>query len=86
MRVITVELQGEPVDLELARSIGEAIASRDNKETTLVSWFDSVRHIHSPQCLHCEIKGEPGWGVYGRNHGGRLRISFNHESMVLIYS
>lgn len=48
MRVITVELQGEPVDLELARSIGEAIASRDNKETTLVSWFDSVRHIHSP--------------------------------------
>jgi len=86
MRRITITLQGEPLDLELARKISEVIASRENEETTLVSWCDSVRRIHSPQCLHCEIKGEPGWEVYGRNHGGRLRISFNEEAVVLIYS
>ncbi len=86
MRRITMTLEGEPLDLELARKISEVIASRENEETTLVSWCDSVRHTHSPQCLHCEIKGEPGWEVYGRNHGGRLRISFNEEAVVLIYS
>ncbi len=86
MRRITITLQGEPLDLELARKIGEVIASRENEETTLVSWCDSVRNIHSPQCLQCEIKGEPGWEVYGRNHGGRLRVSFNEEAVVLIYS
>ncbi|MGE4559854.1 MAG: AF1514 family protein [Desulfobulbus sp.] len=32
------------------------------------------------------MKGEPGWEVYGRNHGGRLRIAFNQETIVLIYS
>ncbi len=86
MRQITVDIQGESLDLDLARAIGKAIACRENEDTSLVCWFDGVRNHHSPQCLHCEIKGEPGWEVYGRNHGGRLRMSFNQETMVLIYS
>ncbi|MGD9950356.1 MAG: AF1514 family protein [Desulfobulbus sp.] len=86
MRRITMEIQGESLDFPLARKIGDCLAGRGNEDFTLISWFDSVRNIHSPQCLHCEIKGEPGWEVYGRNHGGRLRISFNQETIVLIYS
>lgn len=86
MRRITMEIQGEPLDFTLARSLGDCLAGRENEECTLISWFDAMRDIHSPQCLHCEIKGEPGWEVYGRNHGGRLRISFNQETIVLIYS
>lgn len=86
MRQITIEIKGEPVDFLVARSMGDCLARRENEETTLISWFDGPRNIHSPQCLHCEIKGEPGWEVYGRNHGGRLRLSFNQDSIVLIYS
>jgi hypothetical protein len=73
-------------DFELARQISALIAGRGHDEYTLVSWCDSLRGVHSPQCLHCEIKGEPGWLVYGRNHGGRLRIAFNNDALVFIYS
>jgi hypothetical protein len=86
MQQIALDIQGETLDFLLARCLGECIARRENEETTLICWFDGIRKIHSPQCLHCEIKGEPGWEVYGRNHGGRLRIAFNRETIVLIYS
>ncbi|MDD2467710.1 MAG: AF1514 family protein [Desulfobulbus sp.] len=86
MRKIAMEIQREFLDFSLARSLGDCLAARENEEFTLICWFDSLRKIHSPQCLHCEIKGEQGWEVYGRNHGGRLRISFNQETIVLIYS
>lgn len=86
MEHIDIRIDGLVPDFELARQIGETVAARDNDETTLVSWCDSLRGVHSPQCLHCEIKGEPGWLVYGRNHGGRLRIAFNNDTFVFIYS
>lgn len=86
MRQITMEIQGETLDFALARQLGDCLAGKENEDFTLVSWFDRTRDLHSPQCLHCEIKGEPGWEVYGRNHGGRLRISFNEDTFVLIYS
>lgn len=86
LKHISILIDGVDVDFLLARHIGEEIAKRENQETTLVSWQDKQRNVHSPQCLHCEIRGEPGWEVYGRNHGGRLRMSFNHDALVLIYS
>lgn len=86
MQHITIEIEGESVDFSLARTLGDCIAGKENEDFCLISWFDRKRNIHSPQCLRCEIKGKPGWEVYGRNHGGRLRISFNQEAYVLIYS
>lgn len=86
MQHIDIRIDGLAPDLELARQIGALIAGHDHEECTLVSWCDSRRGVHSPQFLHCEIGGEPGWLVYGRSHGGRLRISFNDDQYVLIYS
>jgi len=86
MRQITMEILGETLDFSLARQLGDCLAGKENEDFTLVSWFDRTRDLHCPQCLHCEIKGEPGWEVYGRNHGGRLRISFNEDTFVHIYS
>jgi hypothetical protein len=86
MQHIQLEIQGEPLDFALARAIGDCMARRGNAEATLICWFDGQHNTHSPQCLQCEIKGEPGWEVYGRNHGGRLRIAFNGAAIVLIYS
>jgi hypothetical protein len=83
---VAVHIDGEAMDFHLARQIGELLARRGNEDATLVAWNDNLRKVHSPQCLHCEIKGEPGWEVYGRNHGGRLRIAVNDETIVLIFS
>ena len=86
MQRVDIRSAGLTIDFSLARRIGDLIAERDNDQATLISWCDAGRGVHSPQGLLCEIKGEPGWQVYGRNHGGRLRISFNDEGIVLIYS
>ncbi|MBM9613587.1 AF1514 family protein [Desulfobulbus rhabdoformis] len=86
MEKIHITLEGASLNFDLAKLLGDALAGQDDTDFTLVSWNDSQRDIHSPQCLHCEIKGEPGWEVYGRNHGGRLRLSFNRDTIVLIYS
>lgn len=86
MQTVIVELSGYEVGFEQARQIAELLALQDNEFATLVSWNDQVKGVHSPQCLKCEIKGDPGWEVYGRNHEGRLRISFNDDAFVFIYS
>lgn len=82
---ITVQLEGCPVDFTLARKIAETIALQEHSETTLIAWSDTERAMHSPQGVRCEIHGEAGWEVYGRNHGGRLRISFNRDRLVFVY-
>ena len=86
MQSVTIHLSGYAVDFEQARAMAELLALRDNEFATLVSWNDRGKGVHSPQCLKCEIQGDPGWEVYGRNHDGRLRISFNEDRFVFIYS
>ncbi len=86
MDKVTVHIQGRDIDFETARNLARILAEQDNEMATLVSWNDALRNQHSPQCLQCEIKGEPGWEVYGRNHQGRLRIGINDDAFVFIYS
>ena len=86
MNRVTVQVQGYDLDFDSAQQMARVLAERDNEMTSLVSWNDGQRNIHSPQCLQCEIKGEPGWEVYGRNHEGRLRISFNNDLFVFIFT
>jgi len=86
MQPVAVDISGYTFDFEQAKRMAELLALRDNDFATLVAWNDREKGIHSPQCLQCEIKGDPGWEVYGRNHEGRLRISFNDDAFVFIYS
>ncbi len=86
MERVDIHISGYPVGFELARDIARLLAEEKNAMATLVSWNDAKRDIHSPQCLQCEIKGDPGWEVYGRNHEGRLRISINDDTFVFIYT
>jgi hypothetical protein len=87
MQEIDLLVKGCAVDFETARRMALAVAGRDEEEEPmLIAWNDRGRDKHSPGCLQCEIKGAPGWEVYGRNHGGRLRISINNDDYVFIYS
>ena len=86
MQNVEIRIKGFPFDFDMVKKIAETLAMRDNEYATLVSWNDAEKGVHSPQGLQCEIKGEPGWEVYGRNHEGRLRISINEDSFVFIYS
>lgn len=86
MKDIQIRIEGISPDFEIIRKMTDILAFQDNAFATLVAWNDRDRDVHSPQCLKCEIKGEPGWEVYGRNHEGRLRISVNSDQFVLIYS
>ncbi len=86
MQAVEIQVSGYTVDFDQAREMARLLAERDNEFATLVAWNDREKNVHSPQCLKCEIKGDPGWEVYGRNHQGRLRISVNSDTFVFIYS
>ncbi|MCB2181384.1 MAG: AF1514 family protein [Desulfobulbaceae bacterium] len=86
MERVEIKVNGCILNYELARKMALAIASENEEDPMLISWNDRVRDKHSPSCMKCEIKGAPGWEVYGRNHGGRLRISVNDDEYVFIYS
>ncbi len=86
MQRIEITVKGYPLDFEQAKGTGRLIAEKENDFATLVSWCDNEKEKHSPCCLKCEFEGEPGWEVYGRNHEGRLRISFDDDRFVFIYS
>jgi len=86
MERIECRFAGFLIDFEQAKAVAKIIALPGNEFSTLVSWSDREKRVHSPQCLQCEIKDEPGWEVYGRNHEGRLRISFDDDRFVFIFS
>jgi hypothetical protein len=86
MQRVEIQINGYEISFDQAREIARLLAEEDNDMATLVAWNDRERNIHSPQSLHCEIKGDPGWEVYGRNHEGRLRISINNDAFVFIYT
>ncbi|MFH1215286.1 MAG: AF1514 family protein [Pseudomonadota bacterium] len=87
MLEIHITVDGSEVDFDAARAMALAVAGKeDDEEPMLISWNDRVRGKHSPSCVKCELHGDPGWEVYGRNHGGRLRISINKDDYVFIYS
>lgn len=87
MQEVLIAVSGIAVDFDIARRVALALAAGDNPdEVSLVAWFDRGKGKHSPSCMKCEFKDAPGWEVYGRNHGGRLKVVVNEGEYVFIYS
>ncbi len=86
MNDIFITISGYEISFEQAKKMTAVIAEEGNEYMTLVSWCDRDKGVHSPCCLKCEFDDIPGWEMYGRNHGGRLRISVDDERFVFIYS
>lgn len=86
MEKIKCDISGYTLSFDQAKEIGQLIAVDGNEYTMLISWCDSEKGVHSPHCLKCEFKGKPGWEVYGETHEGRLRIAFDDDRFVFIYS
>jgi hypothetical protein len=86
MKDILIAITGADPDFETVRNMARIIALQDNGETDCLAWSDARQGRQSPGGAQCEIKGRPGWEVYGENHGGRLRIIFNDGEYVFIHS
>ncbi|MEN8141586.1 MAG: AF1514 family protein [Thermodesulfobacteriota bacterium] len=87
MQAIAISVTGQELNWDLARDLAQTIAVRDEDELImLISWFDRARGKFSPSCCKCDTTCGPAWEVYGKNHGGRLRISVNNDDYVFIYS
>ncbi len=86
MKGVSIVTHGVGLDWDLARDLAYAIANRNDEDPMLVSWFDKATGKFSPSCCKCEIEDGPAWEIYGKNHGGRYRISVNDDSYVFIYS
>jgi hypothetical protein len=82
---IEMTIKGVVLDFELAGKLAEDVVGQIIDEPMMLCWSDKQRSLHSPSGVHCEIKGEPGWEVYGRNHGGQYRISINSDEYVFIF-
>lgn len=86
MKDILIAITGAELDFDSARNIAGIIARQENGATDCLAWSDARRGSHSPGSVQCEIKGRPGWEVFGENHGGRLKIIFNQGEYVFIQS
>ncbi len=86
MKNITIAVDGAELDWDVARDLAFALANRHNEDPMLMSWFDKTTGRFSPSCCKCEIKDGTAWEIYGKNHGGRYRISVNDDTYVFIYS
>ena len=85
MQAVDIRISGIEIDFELAGNLAEDLVRRDIESPMLLCWSDSVKGLHSPSGVQCEIKGDPGWEVYGRSHGGQYRISVNNDEYVFIF-
>ncbi len=85
MKPIALRLDGDPT-WDVAKAAAFDFASKDDEDPMLMSWFDQATGKFSPSCCKCDIKDGPAWEIYGKNHGGRLRISINDDRFVFIYT
>ena len=86
MQAVTITTEGLSLTWDLARDLALAVARQDNDDPMLMSWYDRQRDKFSPSCCQCDIKEGPAWEIYGKNHGGRYRVSINDDDYVFIYS
>nr|MBF0220725.1 AF1514 family protein [Desulfobulbaceae bacterium] len=86
MKEIIINISGQEVGQEVAQKIGQVIAEADNPESIVVSRYNRTANACSPCCLKGKLGDTPGWEVYGKNHGGRLKITINDGDYVFIFS
>jgi hypothetical protein len=86
MASIAISVVGIEFDWDVARDLAYTIANRHDEDPMLMAWFDKATGKFSPSCCKCEINDGPAWEIYGKNHGGRYRISVNDDAYVFIYS
>lgn len=86
MKNIQITLGSDNADFESARKEARIIAEKDNSEAEILSWHNRDANTQSPCCLKCDFDGTPAWEIFGKNHGGRLKIVVNKGQYVFITS
>lgn len=87
MEEIILTLGNGDIDFESARAEARRNAEKSNPDAEIISWHNRDANTQSPCCLRCEYDdGTPAWEMYGRNHGGRLKVVVNNGQYVFILS
>ena len=86
MQHVEISLAGDAITWDAARDKAYEFACKGDEDPMLMAWFDQTTGKFSPSCCKCDIKDGAAWEIYGKNHGGRYRISVNDDSYVFIYS
>jgi hypothetical protein len=86
MKDIQIIIGSGESDFESACKEVRAIAEKNNTEAAILSWHNRDDNTHSPCCLKCDFGGIPAWEIFGKNHGGRLKIVVNDGQYVFITS
>jgi len=73
-------------DFDVARSKARQLGLAENPESEIISWHNREADTQSPCCLHCDFGDVPAWEVYGRNHGGRIKVTAGDGRFVFIVS
>jgi hypothetical protein len=85
MQAVILTIPGDP-NWQTAKTAAYELACKGDQDPMLMSWFDQATGKFSPSCCKCDIADGPAWEIYGKNHGGRLRISVNNDRFVFIYT
>ncbi len=86
MQHINLTIPGDVITWDEARDKAYELACQDDEDPMLMAWFDQTTGKFSPSCCKCDIVDGPAWEIYGKNHGGRLRISVNDGLYLFIYT
>lgn len=77
MKQINVNVQGLPLDYQMADNIARSVAGMLEHEPTVVAWHDGIEHRMSPVIEGADVAQR--WHDYGETHGGDFSVSVNGD-------
>ncbi len=76
MKEINVTITGIELDFETAGKIANIIASKINKNSMLLAWYDTRRECHCPE-TDCCGEDESNWQAFAEPREDAIKIRVN---------
>jgi len=84
MQQIGIDIDGVPLDVELANALAAQVAACLAEDFLLLAWYDGQRNEEHPSVPECQHK--PSWLAYAKGHGGNIRVRVNDGEFDFIFA